>query len=184
MHLTSHITHSNGYAPYIAYYRSNGFDQRFRKLKPKPKLNPPNAHRSQIKICEKRQTQNVQFRFMPIQKSSKRVWVFRNTGANAFAKNQMRLAYEDKRDLYCSSSCTGVPELARSECPPACKLPISLRIIRTTIHLYYVTFVYHWPGQSDQGTLQSITPVIYNTGRQDVNTSPLPEIWSIKPGLQ
>ena len=109
MHITSHITHSNGYAPYIAYYRSNGFDQRFRKLKPKPKLNPPNAHRSQIKICEKRQTQNVQFRFMPnafrilkpIQKSSKRVWVFRNTGANAFAKNQMRLAYEDKRDLYC-----------------------------------------------------------------------------------
>ena len=48
MHLTSHITHSNGYAPYIAYYRSNGFDQRFRKLKPKPKLNPPNAHRSQF----------------------------------------------------------------------------------------------------------------------------------------
>ena len=53
--------------------------------------------------------QNVQFRLMPnalrilkpIQKSSKRVWVFRNTGSNAFAKNQMRLAYEDKRDLYC-----------------------------------------------------------------------------------
>ena len=52
---------------------------------------------------------NVQFRFMsnafrilkPIQKSSKCVWVFRNTGANAFAKNQTRLAYEDKRDLYC-----------------------------------------------------------------------------------
>ena len=110
MHLTSHITHSNGYAPYIAYYRSNGVDQLFRKLKPKPKLNPPNAHRSQIKICENRQTQNVQFPFMPnafrilkpIQKSSKRVWVFRNTGANAFAKNQMRLAYEDKRDLYCN----------------------------------------------------------------------------------
>ena len=38
----------------------------------------------------------------PIQKSSKRVWVFRNTGANAFTKNQMRLAYEDKRDLYCT----------------------------------------------------------------------------------
>ena len=111
MHLTPHITHSNGYAPYIAYYRSNGYDQRFRKLKPKPKLNPPNAHRSQIKICENRQTQNVQFRLMPnafrilkpIQKSSKRVWVFRNTGANAFAKNQMRLAYEDKRDLYCNT---------------------------------------------------------------------------------
>ena len=64
MHLTSHITHSNGYAPYIAYYRSNGLDQLFRKLKPKPKLNPPNAHRSQIKICEKRQTKNVQFRFL------------------------------------------------------------------------------------------------------------------------
>ena len=109
MYLTSHITHSNGYAPYIAYYRSNGYDQRFRKLKPKPKLNPPKTHRSQIKICENRQTQNVQFRLMPnafrilkpIQKSSKRVSVFRNTGANAFAKNQMRLAYEDKRDLYC-----------------------------------------------------------------------------------
>ena len=27
--------------------------------------------------------------------------MFHNTGANAFAKNQMRLAYEDKRDLYC-----------------------------------------------------------------------------------
>ena len=73
------------------------------------KLNPPNAHRSQIKICEKRQTRNVQFRFMPnafrilkpIQKSSKCVWVFRSTGANAVAKNQTRLAYEDKRDLYC-----------------------------------------------------------------------------------
>ena len=97
MPLTSHI------------YRSNRYDQRFRKLKPKPKLNPPNAHRSQIKICENRQTQNVQFRLMPnafrilkpIQKSSKRVWVFSNTGANEFAKNQMRLAYEDKRDLYC-----------------------------------------------------------------------------------
>ena len=75
------------------------------------KLNPPNAHRSQIKICEKRQTRNVQFRFMPnafrilkpIQKSSKCIWVFRSTGANAFAKNQTRLAYEDKRDLYCTS---------------------------------------------------------------------------------
>ena len=57
------------------------------------------------------QTQNVQFRFMPnafrilkpIQKSSKRVWVFRNTGANAVVKNQTRSAYEDKRDLYCTS---------------------------------------------------------------------------------
>ena len=28
--------------------------------------------------------------------------MFRNTGANAFAKNQTRLAYEDKRDLYCN----------------------------------------------------------------------------------
>ena len=26
----------------------------------------------------------------------------RNTGANAVAKNQTRLAYEDKRDLYCN----------------------------------------------------------------------------------
>ena len=30
--------------------------------------------------------------------------MFRNTGANAFANNQMRLAYEDKRDLYCRMS--------------------------------------------------------------------------------
>ena len=73
------------------------------------KLNPPNAHRSQIKISKTRQTQNVNFRFMPnafqilkpIQRSSKRVRVFPNAGANAFAKNQMRLACEDKRDLYC-----------------------------------------------------------------------------------
>ena len=75
------------------------------------KQNPPNAHRSQIKMCEKRQTRNVQLRFMqnafrilkPIQKSSKCISVFRNTGANAFAKIQMRLAYEDKRDLYCKT---------------------------------------------------------------------------------
>ena len=61
-------------------------------------------------MCGKRQTRNVQFRFMqnafrilkPIQKSSKCVSVFRNTGANAFAKIQMPLAYEDKRDLYCT----------------------------------------------------------------------------------
>ena len=108
MDLTSHITHSNVYAPYIAYYRSNGIHQLFRKLKPKPKLNPPNAHRSQIKICVSNVSNvpNVPnaFRILkPIQKSSKRVWVFRNTGASAFAKNQMRLAYEDKRDLYCRS---------------------------------------------------------------------------------
>ena len=58
------------------------------------------------------QTQNVQFRFMPnafrilkpIQKSSKHIWVFRNTGANAVAKHQTCLAYEDKRDLYCMSN--------------------------------------------------------------------------------
>ena len=105
MDLASHITHSNVYAPYIAYYRSNGIHQLFRKLKPKPKLNPPNAHRTQIKICVSN-VPNVPnaFRILkPIQKSSKRIWVFRNTGANAFAKNQMRLAYEDKRDLYCTS---------------------------------------------------------------------------------
>ena len=110
MHLTSHIIDPMAMPRYIAHYRSNGFDQRFRKHWFWMKLNPPNAHRSQIKICEKRQTRNVQFWFMPnafrilkpIQKSSKCVWVFRNTGANAFAKNQTRLAYEDKRDLYCT----------------------------------------------------------------------------------
>ena len=49
-------------------------------------------------MCENRQTRNVQFRFMqnafrilkPIQKSLKCVSVFVNTGANAFAKIQMR----------------------------------------------------------------------------------------------
>ena len=72
---------------------------------------PTNAHRSQINIFQKRQTQNVQFRFMPnafrilkpIQKSLKCVCVFRNTVANAVAKNQTRLAYEDKRDVHCIS---------------------------------------------------------------------------------
>ena len=48
----------------------------------------------------------------PIQKSSKPVWVFRNTGANAFAKNQMRLAYEDKRDLYCTITAKWCPVIA------------------------------------------------------------------------
>ena len=32
----------------------------------------------------------------------RKVRVFRSTGANAVAKNQTRLAYEDKRDLYCT----------------------------------------------------------------------------------
>ena len=109
MHLTSHIIAHMAMPPYIAHYRSNWFDQRFLFRFRLFGNNPPNAHRSQIKMCEKRQTQNVQFRFMqnafrilkPIQKSSICVWVFRNTGAKAFAKNQIRLAYEDKRDLYC-----------------------------------------------------------------------------------
>ena len=139
MDLTSHITHSNVYAPYIAYYRSNGIHQLFRKLKPKPKLNPPNAHRSHIKICLSNvpNVPNVPnaFRILkPIQKSSKRVWVFRNTGANAFAKNQMRLAYEDKRDLYCIYirvrwfECVLILEIYRKtglmiwRCPLPCKL--------------------------------------------------------------
>ena len=72
------------------------------------KLNPPNAHRSQIKICEKRQTRNVQFWFMPnafrilkpIQKSSNAFECF-VAQVQTHCKNQTRLAYEDKRDLYC-----------------------------------------------------------------------------------
>ena len=39
--------------------------------------------------------------------------MFRNTGANALAKNQTRLAYEDKRDLYCM--CRTVSKGARGE---------------------------------------------------------------------
>ena len=42
----------------------------------------------------------------PIQKSLKCVRVIRNTGANAVAKNQTCLAYEDKRDLYCTFTAT------------------------------------------------------------------------------
>ena len=65
-------------------------------------------HRSKF-MKRSRQTQNVNFRFMPnsfqilkpIQRISKRVSVFPNAGANTFAKNQMRLAYEDECDLYC-----------------------------------------------------------------------------------
>ena len=67
-------------------------------------------HRS--KFAKRGKRANVQFRFMPnafrirkpIQNSSKHVWVFRKTGANAVAKTQTRLAYEDKRDLYCMQS--------------------------------------------------------------------------------
>ena len=73
-----------------------GIVQRFRKQKPKPKLNPPNAHRSQIKICEKWHTHNVQFRFMPnafrilkpIQKSSKRVECFVTQVQTRFPKTK------------------------------------------------------------------------------------------------
>ena len=35
--------------------------------------------------------------------------VFRSTGANAFAKNQTRLAYEDKRDLCCIHAYVVIP---------------------------------------------------------------------------
>ena len=42
--------------------------------------------------------------------------MFHNTGANAFAKNQMRLAYEDKRDLYCSLSTPIVEFLKQRWC--------------------------------------------------------------------
>ena len=53
----------------------------------------------------------------PIQKSLKRVWVFRNTGANAVAKRQTHLAYEDKRDWYC---------IVRVYTPPNWPKPINL----------------------------------------------------------
>ena len=39
--------------------------------------------------------------------------MFRNTGANAFARNQMRLAYEDKRDLYCMYSSVVASKLGK-----------------------------------------------------------------------
>ena len=105
---------------YIAHYRSHGHVALHSTLS--LKLIWPAASktlvvnetkptkRSQITDQNvRKEARNVQFRFMqnafrilkPIQKSSKCVSVFRNTGANAFAKIQMRLAYEDKRDLYC-----------------------------------------------------------------------------------
>ena len=71
------------------------------------KLNPPNAHRSKFAKRGKREmcsfgSCQTRFEFLSqFWKSSKCLWAFRNTGANAFAKNQTRLAYEDKRDLYC-----------------------------------------------------------------------------------
>ena len=49
--------------------------------------------------------------------------MFRNTGANAFAKNQMRLAYEDKRDLYCN--CV------------TCKNVMSRRVVMTVHEVMY-----------------------------------------------
>ena len=77
MDLTSHITHSNVYAPYIAYYRSNGIHQLFRKLKPKPKLNQIEpSQRSQItdqNLRFKRAKRAKRAKLKPIQKSSKRV---------------------------------------------------------------------------------------------------------------
>ena len=67
----------------------------------------------------------------PIQKSSKCVWVFRNTGANAFAKNQMRSAYEDKRDLYCSWHGCHYPYGAANQ---------SINIVWSQVPLYIMYF--------------------------------------------
>ena len=70
-------------------------------------------HRSKFAKRGKREmcsfgSSKTHFEFLSqFRKSSKCVWVFRNTGANAVAKNQTRLAYEDKRDLYCM--CIFVP---------------------------------------------------------------------------
>ena len=136
------------------------------------KLNPPNAHRSRIKICEKRQTRNVQFRFMqnafrilkPIQKSSKCVWVFRNTGANAFAKNQTCLAYEDKRDLYCSHyttgrqsmNCTNMASYSRQNSILTCDMPFVILIcsIHCNIPLWHAICYF----DSQHAMLHSILP--------------------------
>ena len=108
-------------ASYIAHYRSNGYAPLHRTLslkwiwpavsetlvfnetKPtkRSQITDQNLRRGKREMCSFRFMPNA-FRILkPIQKSSKCVWVFRNTGANAFAKNQTRLAYEDKRDLYC-----------------------------------------------------------------------------------
>ena len=59
------------------------------------KTKPTKRVCSQIKISEMRQTQNVNFRFMPnafqilkpIQSSSKRIGVLPTAGTNGFAKN-------------------------------------------------------------------------------------------------
>ena len=42
--------------------------------------------------------------------------MLRNTGAKAFAKNQMRLAYEDKRDLFCSACCMALIWIINDKC--------------------------------------------------------------------
>ena len=43
----------------------------------------------------------TRFEFLSQFRKVRNAFEFRNTGTNAFAKNQTRLAYEDKRDLYC-----------------------------------------------------------------------------------
>ena len=67
--------------------------------------------------------------------------MFRNTGANAFAKNQTRLAYEDKRDLYCiSQGFTGL-YLAKIE------VDLTLSAIKFLSYtlFYYMSLVYEMP---------------------------------------
>ena len=89
----------------------HGFDQRFWKHELQMKLHPPNAHRSQIKIFETRQTQNVNFRFMPnafqilkpIQRSSKHVWVFPNTGTKALMP-KTKCVWHMKINVICTVS--------------------------------------------------------------------------------
>ena len=84
-------------ASYIAHYSSHGYAPLTSHI-----IAQIDLTRGKREMCSFGFMQNS-FRILkPIQKSSKCVWVFRNTGANAFAKNQMRLAYEDKRDLYCT----------------------------------------------------------------------------------
>ena len=138
----------------------------------------PNAHRSQIKICEKRQTRNVQFRFMPnafrilkpIQKSSKCVWVIRNTGANAVAKNQTRLADEYKRDLYCICHlwlpCLGCHTLALGNHRPTAAV--------TLLYYYQVTYHYHFmylfiPRDQYEDSSRHNRPIVFTYFNWNIN---------------
>ena len=71
--------------------------------------------------------------------------MFRNTGANAFAKNQTRLAYEDKRDLYCKSVSVQYEQLKYSgptTLAPEYQFLLHINHIKSCPSYWHHTFIY------------------------------------------